>query len=387
MLCILLAYAVAGSRVPRAGGIAAYADAAFGPLVGFLGGTLSWLSDTLAGAAVITGLTAALATLSPALSSPGVQAVELAVILGTLAWVNIRSVQHGTRVVEVMTLAKLAPLLVLVVAAAWVGGAGMWRLGPLPDPSVIGRATLVLIFAFSGSESVMGLGGEVRRPARTIPVSLMLGLALVTALYVAVHLAARVGLGEALASTPAATLAEAAGALMGPNGRWLLLVGTIVSMAGYTSASVMSTPRIVFAIAQRGLLPPWLARVHPLFRTPYAAIVVQAIVLFVVASSGSFGALAGFATVAVVSGYLLACVTAITLQLRGIRVGADEAAGEAETQPIRVPTVVLAAGAAFCVALLAQATAAEFLVEFSLLAVATLWYMVHARSGRLAPRG
>ncbi|BCS35356.2 amino acid transporter [Luteitalea sp. TBR-22] len=384
MLCILLAYAVAGSRVPRAGGVAAYADAAFGPLVGFLGGALNWLSDTLAGAAVLAGLTAAIAVVAPALASRGAQALVLAAILGTLAWVNVRSVRHGTHVVEMMTVAKLLPLLALVGAAAWVGGTGMWRLGPLPEPTAIGRATLVLIFAFSGSESVMGLCGEVRRPTRTIPIALLLGLALVTSLYVAVHLAARVGLGEALPTTPDATLAAAAGALMGPRGRWLLLVGTVVSMAGFASAAVMSTPRILYAVAQRGLLPAWLARVHPQFRTPHPAIVAQAIALFVVASSGTFDALAGFASVAVVSGYLLACVTAITLQWRGVRVVDAGEEVDSESRPLHVPTVVLAIGAAFCVALLAQATRAELLVEVGLLAAATAWYAVRARARRVS---
>ena len=391
MSCIVLAFAVAGSRVPRAGGTAAYADAAFGPLVGFAGASLAWLSDTLAGAAVMAGLTAAIATVVPALGSPVARAVVLALVLGAFAVVNVRGVRYGTRVVEVMTVAKLAPLLVLVVAAALLAPRPLWQLGPLPEVDTIGRATLVLIFAFSGPESVMALTGEVSRPARTIPVALVLALTLVTSLYVAVHLAAGAALGPALPRTPDATLAAAAGSLLGVNGRLLLLVGTVVSMAGYASAAVMTTPRLVYAVACRGLLPPVLARVHPAWHTPAAAIVAQTTVFFLLASTGSFAALAGFASVAVVSVFLLACASAWSLQRRGVVLGDDAspAVGASAVQPavpLHVPAVVLLAGAVFCVALLAQATPAERVVVLVVLALACGWYLLHRSMGLVATR-
>jgi APA family basic amino acid/polyamine antiporter len=148
MLCIVLSFAAAASRVPRAGGTYAYAEAAFGPFVGFLGGTLVWLSDVLASSAVVAGLSAAIGAYAPALDTPLARAVILVVVLGGLALVNMRGVKEGTRVLEVLTIAKLAPLLLLVGAAMLTRGAGMWSIGPLPDIGTIGRATLVLIFAF-----------------------------------------------------------------------------------------------------------------------------------------------------------------------------------------------------------------------------------------------
>lgn len=386
MLCIVLAFAVAGSRVPRAGGTAAYADAAFGPSVGFAAAALNWLSDTLAAAAVMAGLTAAIAASVPSLGSPIARGCVLAAILSVFAAINMRGVRQGTRVVEVMTVAKLTPLLVLVVAAAATTGGDMWQMGPLPDAGTIGRATLVLIFAFSGPESVMELTGEVARPVRTIPMALVLALALVTTLYVLVHLAAGAALGVALPGTPDATLAAAAAVLLGSEGRALLLVGTIVSMAGFASAAVMTTPRLVYAVARRRLLPAWLGHVHPVWQTPARAIACQSAVFFVLASSGSFGAIAGFASVAVVSVYLLACASAWHLQRRDWRARPgpdDDAPTVAEPRPIRVPSAVLAAGAVFCVALLAQATFRELLVVVCVLAAASGWALVAPfRSGQ-----
>ncbi len=379
MLCIVLAFAVAGSRVPHAGGTATFAEAAFGPHVGFVGGALQWVSETAAAGAVMAALTAAVAAIVPMFGSPVARAAILATLLLVYAAVNIRGVRHATRVVEVLTIAKLAPLLVLVGVAAMVGGADAWSLGPFPEASSIGRATLVLIFAFSGSETAMSLVGEVSRPTRTIPVALVLALMLVTVLYISVQMAAVVGLGAALARTPDGTLAVAAGNLMGPQGRMLLLVGTVVSMAGYVSAAVMTTPRLVFAIARRGLLPEALGRVHPRYRTPAVAIVAQTLVFFAVAVSGSFAALAAFASVGIVSIYVLACASAIRLQWADVH--RDVTAVVVE--PVRVPTVVLAAGAVFCVALLSQATWAEMLMVGATAVTASLWFLTRRALGHL----
>ena len=384
MLCIVLAFAVAGSRVPSAGGTAVYAEAAFGPLVGFLTGTLGWLSDTLAVAAVMAGLAAAIGALVPALGGVVARTVLVAAILGTFAWINVRGVRHGTRVAEVMTIAKLLPLLVLVGAAAFAGGGAMWQMGPLPDLGTIGRASLVLIFAFSGPESVMALGGEVLRPTRTIPIALVAALALVTSLYISVQLAAAVGLGSALSATPNATLAIAAGNLLGPNGRLLLAIGTVVSMTGFASVAVMTTPRLVYAIASRGLLPGWLARVHPVRRTPAAAIIAHTTISFLLSSSGTFAALAVLASVSVVAVYFMACVSALQLQRRGVTATAAPAGTAPERPVIHVPAPVLAAGAAFCVALLTQATSPELLMIAGLLAAATVWYLIHLALGRIS---
>ncbi len=255
----------------------------------------------LASAAVVAGLSAAIGAYAPVLDTPVARAAVLMLVLGGLAWVNMRGVKQGTRVLEVFTIAKLAPLLLLVGAGIFVGGGAMWQIGPLPDLGTIGRATLVLIFAFSGAESTMSLSGEVTNPSRTVPRALVFALALITGLYVTVHLAAAVALGASLPLTTDAPLAEAAGVLIGPQGRAVLLAGTVISMFGYVSALIMSTPRLVFAVAQRGLLPEWLGRVHPRWHTPAAAIATQTLLVFLVASSGTFGALASFASVAVVS--------------------------------------------------------------------------------------
>ncbi len=163
----------------------------------------------------------------------------------------------------------------------------------------------------------------------------------------------------------------------------LLLVGTVVSMAGYVSAAVMTTPRLVFAIAQRGLLPEVLGRVHPRYRTPAVAIVAQTLAFFVVSASGSFAVLAGFASVSAVAVYVLACASAIRLQSVDRQVADSDPTVVAGAAPLHVPTAVLVTGAVFCIALLAQATAAEMSMLGVTVTVASLWFLARRAQGHL----
>ena len=155
-------------------------------------------------------------------------------------------------------------------------------------------------------------------------------------------------------------------------------------MTGFASVAVMTTPRLVYAIACRGLLPSWLARVHPVRRTPAAAIIAHTTISFLLSSTGTFAALAVLSSVSVVAVYFMACVSALQLQRRGITVSAATANTAPERPALHVPAPVLGAGAAFCVALLAQATRLELLMIAALLAAATVWYLIHLALGRIS---
>ena len=143
----------------------------------------------------------------------------------------------------------------------------------------------------------------------------------------------------------------------------------------------MSTPRLVFAVACRGFLPQALARVHPSYRTPATAIIAQTAFSFVVASSGSFASIAVFASVSVVGTYFWDARR---------RCGCSGSAPASRTRARATglmslctsPQSCSAAGATFCVALLAQATPVELMVVAALLVAASAWYQVHRALGR-----
>ena len=115
-----------------------------------------------------------------------------------LAMVNVRGVTRGVRLVELVTVLKLLPLLVLV-------GAGIWHVNPeylkwpaAPEPSDVGRTAIILIFAFVGLEIALVPSGEVRDPARTVPRALFSALAITTTLYLLIQGVAPGLLGPAI---------------------------------------------------------------------------------------------------------------------------------------------------------------------------------------------
>ncbi len=175
---------------------------------------------------------------------------------------------------------------------------------------------LVLMFAFSGAETALSLSGEVERPERTVPRALLMALAGISLLYSSVHIVAFGALGQGLAASTAAPLADAGGQLAGPWLRNVMLAGTIVSMLGYLSASLMSQPRLLYSLGAGGLLPGWLTAIHPRFRTPWVAIVVQNAIVLAAALSGSFAVLVPLASVAILAVYLMVALSAAILQRR-----------------------------------------------------------------------
>jgi basic amino acid/polyamine antiporter, APA family len=185
-------------------------------------------------------------------------------------------------------------------------------------------------------------------------------------MYLALQLVAQGVLGPALA-TSRTPLADVAGAVMGPGGRTLLLGGAAVSMLGYVSGMILAVPRALFAFARDGFLPRRLAAVHATHRTPHVAIVVQAVVVWLLAATGTFEKLAILANVSTLVLYGGCCVAAWELRRRDVRAGGV---------PFRVPLagVVPALAVLVIVALLTSVTLAEWGVVLGVLVAAGVIY-------------
>jgi amino acid transporter len=376
MTFVVASFAMAGSRVSLTGGIYAYVEVAFGPLVGFLTGFLVWLACLLAAASVASALAASAALIAPAFNLPILRALGLGLVFATFAWVNVRGVAIGARLIEVITIGKLLPLLVLTAAGLlWVKPEHLaieWA-----SPDRIGTASITLIFAFVGIEVALVPSGEVRDPARTVPRAVFLALGLTTLLYLLLQLVAHAVLGPSLSSFADAPLAEVASRVLGPVGRTVVLVGGVISMLGFLSGDALGTPRSLYAFARDGLLPAPLARLHPRFHTPWIAIMVHAAVAWALASGGSFGVLALLSNVALLVGYLLCCLAAIELRRRNVHAGGT---------PFQLPGGPLVPALACVVVLwlLSHATAPEFAVTAGAVVVAALLFGWRSLRGRAA---
>jgi amino acid transporter len=379
MALIVCCFASAGSRVSLTGGLYAYVEVAFGPFVGFLAGVLYFLMATFAVASVASAFAGSVGVLWPAATAPAARAALIAALFAVLAAVNVRGVKPGVRLVELVTIAKLLPLLLFVGVGIWFVNSEYLRWPAVPAMSAVGNTAIVLIFAFVGLEIALVPSGEVRDPTRAVPRALFSALAITTTLYLLIQTVAQGLLGPSISTYAAAPLAEAASRILGSGGRLLVLAGAAISMFGYVSGDMLGSPRALFAFARDGVLPAPLARIHPRFHTPYLAIIVYACLVAVVAASSSFTQLAILANVAALTLYLMCVAASSELQRRDVRI---------DGTPFALPAgpVIPLLAAAVILWMLSHATRREFVVEGIVLAVAALFYLVRKRGAVRSPR-
>lgn len=372
---IVICIAEAGSRVSLTGGPYAYVEVAFGPFVGFLAGFLLWMLMTFVMAAVATVLMANLGELVPALASRAASAVVLFAIYAAFAAVNILGVQRGSTLNSAFTVAKILPLLLLIAGGMFAIVPGNLAIEDPPDLPTLARSSILLIFAFAGIEAALVPSGEVKDAARTVPRAILMAMVTITVLYAALQFVAQGVLGPALATSKAAPLADAAAVALGGWARTLLLVGAIVSMLGHAGAMILATPRTLFAFARDGFLPSALVRVHPVHRTPVAAILVQCTIVLVLAITSSFERLAILANISTLVLYGACCLATWQLRRRDVRAGGT---------PFRVPApgLVIALACLMIGWMLTSVTAAEWIAFGIALVIAAAIFAVRRASAQ-----
>jgi len=368
MTLIALCFAAAGSRISLTGGLYAYIDTAFGGFAGFLGGYLYSVTACLSVASVATAFAGTAGVLSPVFAGGIGRALLLAVLFAVLAAVNVRGIKPGIRLVEVITAAKLIPLLLLVVAGVWSLNVDFLRM-TMPTVSQVGQASIVLLFAFVGVEVALTPSGEIRDPARTVPRSILSALAVATCIYLAVQTVAQGTLGPELPHYKDAPLVETATRLFGSGARLMFLVGMAVSIFGYIAGDMLGTPRVLFALARDGVLPGPLVRVHSRYRTPALAIVLYAAVVAALAISSSFERLVVMANVSALLLYLMCVAASYRLQQRDVRMAGT---------PFNLPggMLIQLLAATGIIWLLSQATHEEWRIEAYVLVVAIAYYVL-----------
>jgi basic amino acid/polyamine antiporter, APA family len=373
---IVLCFAEAGSRVSLTGGLYAYVEVAFGPLVGFLVGVMLWAGIAAATGAVASFFGDALAALVPSLGSAAARNVTIGVVLLAFAALNVAGVRGANRFNAAMTVAKLLPLVALLVVGVFAVRREHLVWTAAPAAGSVARASAVLIFAFLGIESALVPSGEVIDPARTVPRAIFVAMFGVTVLYLAVQVVAQGILGPALAGqkTP---LAEAAAVAMGSPGRLLVLVGSTVSMFGYLAGMTLAGPRMLFALARDGFLPSPIAAVHRRFHTPHVAIVLHVVTVLALAVTGTFEKLGVIANGSILLVYIACCAAVLELRRRGI---------QTEHAPFRAPLggviPVLACG---CIVwILSGLTADEWKAMAVVFGVAVVLYVASVPSRRAA---
>lgn len=290
---IALCFAEVASKTTISGGIYTYIERAFGPYTGFLANNLYWFgSAVIADAAIANALADTLKYFFPLLGNEMFRALFFLLLFGGLALLNIRSVKNSVRFIEFATVAKLTPLVLLLVAGtASISVENLrWTSYPTLDNTV--TASLLLFFAFTGIETPLINGGEIKNAKRTVPLAIFWGIGGMLLLVMSIQLITQGVLGETIVLHKDAPLAAVGGMVAGKAGFAVVIIATALSMLGLLSGEILSIPRILFAGARDGLMPKPLASVHPRFFTPHIAVAFYASLGFLFAIAGGFKQLA-----------------------------------------------------------------------------------------------
>ena len=286
---VMACFAEVSSRFDRSGGIYLYSRFTFGRTTGIAIAWLGWLTRLTAGAASANLFVIYLAEFWPAANSPTPRLLMLSVLLSVLTGVNYIGVRQGARQSDLFTAAKLVTLGCFIIGAlAFV----MWNHRPLVTTAPTGPPSrwlhpiLLLLFAYGGYETALMPAGEAKDPRRDYPFALFAALITCTVVYTLNQVAIiSVVAQPSLTDRPTAAAVQV---MLGPWAAAVVSIGVLISCYGGLSASVLGSPRILFAMAEQGDMPPVMARVHPRFRTPHVAIVVFAILLYGFSVAGSF---------------------------------------------------------------------------------------------------
>jgi len=302
---------------PRTGGVYVFLKETLNPACGFLWG---WAMFWSAHSGIIAASSVILARYVGyfiKLDDFGIRAVAVGAVL-LLSLVNYLGVRQGSLLQTIVTLSKVAVIAILLAMVFFMGAPAPAEESGLSAGAVPFRefalGVSAALFTFGGWHMVTYTAGETRDPERTIPRALLIGSLTVTACYVALNAAYLylLPIGKVTSSTRVA--ADAAFAMAGARGASLISALVILSAVGVLNGVILAGPRTYFAMAADRLAFRWLSQIHPRFRTPGRAIVLQAIWSCALVATGTYRDL--FTRVIYTEWLFFALMTAGLIRLR-----------------------------------------------------------------------
>jgi len=274
-MCGALAYAELGAAYPFAGGNYVFLREAYGPVWGFLYG---WAAAFITQSGTIAILAVGFTKYAGITNAWHAQSWAIGLIL-FFGFLNYLGVKLGAGVVDVITLIKIVLIVALAACGALWGHGSFARLAPFVPSGATGwmwggfaTALIPIMYAYSGWNATVYVGSEVKNPSRVIPFSLILGVLITASLYIALNLLYLYAMPAAAMQGVIAIAKTASESLFGPFAARFLSMMIALSVLGCLNATLLTAPRIPFAMAQDGLFFRRFGRVHPRFQTPGAAI-------------------------------------------------------------------------------------------------------------------
>jgi APA family basic amino acid/polyamine antiporter len=304
------------SQFAQPGGAYLYSREAFGVAWGTQVGWFSWLARVTTAAAVVNLLLSYLGEFFPGLMEMNVRRLTGIVVLGALCLLSYYSVRWSSRISNLFALVKVGSLLCFAAVcifrykgeSASTAGESFPAIGGWVD------ALIAMIFAYSGFESAMIPGSELKNPRRDTPFAAFTALALIAVLYMTVHSVVMYVVPN-LATTER-PLSAAASEVAGLSAGKAVSIAVIISTLGWLSSAALTAPRLTFAMGTQGDLPSYFGKVHRQFKTPSLAIMLWAILVTVLICIGDFRWNVVLSVAARLIVYGSMCASAIALRIR-----------------------------------------------------------------------
>ncbi len=296
-------YAELAARRPEAGGEYVYLKEAYHPALGFVYGWALLFVIQSGGMAAVALTFARYFLAFTGIGTPDwlVASITLAALTG----INCVGVKEGSNVQSVLMILKIAAIVMLVSCGFFLIHGSKFTMQPLLDapPSfdlltAMGAALVPVLFAYGGWQTSNFIAGEVENPTKNLPRGLLYGTGGVVLLYIAVNYVCLHALGAdglAQTKTPATAVMELA---LGPVGGSLIGIGIAISTLGFLSQSILTGPRVYYAMARDGLFFKSIAKVHPKTQVPLNAIVLQGVLAIAIALVGKYEGILNYVVVA-----------------------------------------------------------------------------------------
>jgi APA family basic amino acid/polyamine antiporter len=294
-------YAELADRMPNVGGQYAYLRETYHPLIAFLYGWVLLLVIQTGGMAAVTVTFARYFLELSGLSLGDWQIAVVALLILTV--INCLGVRAGGAVQSVLMVMKIIAITLLVLAGGLLIRASHLSFHPVLDQplsprllSSFGAAMVPVMFAYGGWQTACFVAGELKQPRRDLPRALVLGVIGVALLYTSVNFVCLRALGvQTLAhtETPASAVMRIA---WGNTGATIIAFGIAISTLGFLSQSVLTAPRVYFAMAEDKVFFRQLAWLHPQTRVPVIAIVLQSVWTVVILLSGKYAQILNYVT-------------------------------------------------------------------------------------------
>jgi APA family basic amino acid/polyamine antiporter len=288
-----LAIAELGAMYPEAGGLYVYLREAYGPMVAFLYGWALFLIIQTGSAATLAVAFNIYASYFFRLDAAGAKLVSLALVVGLTA-VNCLGIRQGATLNNCATVLKVGSI--LFMAATIFGGAPAagnfsrpWDLpAGFPLLAGLGSAMIGALWAYEGWHMLSFTAGEIRLPQRNFPRALIASTAVLIVLYLLANLAYLHALTIPEIARYQDVAARSSQQALGSVAGGFIAAAIMVSIFGACHATILSGPRVFYAMARDGMFFSALARVHPRLKTPIVAIVAQGVWASVLVLLGTF---------------------------------------------------------------------------------------------------